>query len=85
MSYDIACINGRQRDVDYSAEAVADYEAGLGDGIDLFTLRFERDYADALVGTSADDIGGLIVYLREGEPVAVYDYENFCAWFLDNI
>jgi hypothetical protein len=30
----------------------------------------------------SDDIGGLIVYLKEGKVFAVYDYENFCGWVL---
>jgi len=80
--YDIDCINTMTRTVDYSAEAVAEYEQGLGDGIEKYTDRFEAEYADVLKGTTHDDIGGLIVYLRESKPVVVYDYENFCGWVL---
>jgi hypothetical protein len=80
--YDIECINTMSRCVDYCAEAVAEYEQGLGDGIEKYTLRFEAEYAESLKGTTTDDIGGLIVYLREDKPVMVYDYENFCAWDL---
>ena len=80
--YDIDVINTLARTVDYSAEAVAEYEQGLGDGIEKYTDRFEAEYAESLKGTTTDDIGGLIVYLRESVPVMVYDYENFCAWDL---
>ena len=68
----IEWINTTARTVDYSAEAVAEYEAGLGDGIDKYTARFEREFAV----TEGADIGGLIVYSDN----CVYDYENFCGW-----
>ena len=80
--YDIECINTMSRCVDYCAEAVAEYEVSGDDGIEKYTDRFEAEYADVLKGTSTDDIGGLIVYLREDVPVMVYDFENFCAWDL---
>jgi hypothetical protein len=80
--YDIECINTMQRCADYSDAAVAEYEQGLGDGIEKYTDLFEAEYAESLKGTTADDIGGLIVYLRDAKPVMVYDYENFCAWDL---
>jgi hypothetical protein len=80
--YSIECINTMQTVVNYCAEAVAEYEQGLGDGIEKYTDRFEAEYAESLKGTTTDDIGGLIVYLRESKPVMVYDYENFCAWDL---
>jgi hypothetical protein len=54
----IEWINTTARTVDYSVEAVAEYEQGLGDGIDKYTERFEREFA-VLEG---EDIGGLIVY-----------------------
>jgi hypothetical protein len=69
---DINWINGAPRVVDYSAEAVAEYEAGLGDGIEKYTARFEREFNV----TDGEDIGGLIVYSDN----IVYDYENFCGW-----
>lgn len=43
--------------------------------------QFEMLYADALRDCDKDDIGGLIVYLRAGNVVAVFDYENGSAWF----
>ena len=65
-------INGAPRSVDYSAEAVAEYEQGLGDGIQKYTLRFEQEFNVK----GGEDIGGLIVY----SDTCVYDYENFCGW-----
>lgn len=69
---DIEWINEAPRTVDYSAEAVAEYEAGLGDGIDKYTRRFEAEFSVS----KGEDIGGLIVY----SDSCVYDYENFCGW-----
>lgn len=69
---DIEWINETARSVDYSAEAVAEYEAGLGDGIDKYTARFEAEFNVS----EGEDIGGLIVY----SDSIVYDYENFCGW-----
>jgi len=82
MSYDIECINTMPRAADYSAAAIAEYQAGLGNGIDKYTRQFEAEHADKLTGSKGDDIGGLIVYVRADTVVAVYDYENFCGWFL---
>ena len=69
---DINWINGCARTVDYSDEAVAEYEAGLGNGIEKYTLRFEAEFNVS----GGNDIGGLIVY----SDTCVYDYENFCGW-----
>lgn len=69
---DIEWINETACVVDYSAEAVEEYEAGLGDGIAKYTARFEREFNVA----KGKDIGGLIVYTDS----IVYDYENFCGW-----
>jgi hypothetical protein len=68
----IEWINTTARTVDYSTEAVAEYEAGLGDGIEKYTEQFEREYNVC----KGNDIGGLIVYSDN----VVYDYENFCGW-----
>jgi len=80
--YKIEAINTMQTVVNYCAEAVAEYEAGLGDGIEKYTDRWEAEFADTLENCTTDDIGGLIVYLRGNKEVAVYDYENFCGWIL---
>ena len=68
----IEWINTSAKTVDYCTEAVAEYEAGLGDGIEKYTERFEAEYNV----TGGNDIGGLIVYSDK----IVYDYENFCGW-----
>jgi hypothetical protein len=68
----IEWINTTARTVDYSEQAVAEYEAGLGDGIEKYTERFEQEFAVS----GGNDIGGLIVYSDN----VVYDYENFCGW-----
>jgi hypothetical protein len=76
----IEWINTTARTVDYCAEAVAEYEAGMGDRIEEYTDTFEIDYITGQDIDDSDDIGGLIVYLKEGKVFAVYDYENFCGW-----
>jgi hypothetical protein len=70
--HDIEWINDTASTVDYSAEAVAEYEQGARDSIERYTLRFEREMAVS----EGEDIGGLIVYSAD----CVYDYENFCGW-----
>ena len=80
--YDIEVINTLARTVDYSAEAVREYEAGLGDRIEEYTDTFEIDYITGMDVDASDDNGGLIVYLKEGKVFAVYHYENFCGWVL---
>jgi hypothetical protein len=72
MSYDIDWINDTPYTVDYSQQAVSEYEQGQGDRIEHYTERFEREMG---VG-EGEDIGGLIVYSND----CVYDYENFCGW-----
>jgi len=68
----IEWINTTARTVDYSEQAVAEYEQGLGDGIEKYTERFEQEFAVS----GGNDIGGLIVYSDN----VVYDYENFVGW-----
>ena len=80
--YAIEAINTMPTCANYSDEAVAEYEAGLGDGIDKYTGKFYVEVVEGLGHTDSDDIGGLSVYLRGSVPVAVYDYENFCGWVL---
>jgi hypothetical protein len=70
--YDIDWINDCAAAVDYSEQAVKEYEQGLGSRIEEYTQRFEAE-----MGVSGgEDIGGLIVYSDD----CVYDYENFCGW-----
>ena len=80
--YAIEAINTMPTCANYCDEAVAEFEAGLGDGIDKYTGKFYVEVVEGLGHTDSDDIGGLIVYLRGSVPVAVYDYENFCGWIL---
>jgi hypothetical protein len=68
---DIEFINVTKPSVDYSAEAIRDFENGEKDVIYSYTSVFEKQF-DTGVG---EDIGGIIVY--EGH---VYDYENFVGW-----
>lgn len=76
MDFDIEFINKTATTVDYSTEAVAEYEAGNEDSIEKYTEIFETEYGVA----GGEDIGGLIVYGQAGRLQAVYDYENFCGW-----
>jgi hypothetical protein len=71
--FDIEWINETTPVVDYSEQAVAEYDAGLGNRINEYTDLFEREFNVV----DGEDIGGLIVY-NEGN--IVYDYENFCGW-----
>ena len=41
--------------------------------------RFEQEFAEYLRGCDSEDVGAVIVYLRGGEEVAFFDYENFCG------
>jgi hypothetical protein len=80
MDYDIEFINTTDSTVDYSERAIAEFERGMGDRIEVYTEQFESDCGLELC--DADDIGGLIVYSAEGALRAVYDYENFCGWLV---
>jgi hypothetical protein len=44
-------------------------------------LDFTEVHGDQLADAEVEDIGGLEVYLRHGNVVAVFDYENDCGWF----
>lgn len=46
---------------------------------------FETVYASILKGTQAKDIGGLCVYTLASTVVAVWDYENECAWIVPEV
>jgi Mg2+/Co2+ transporter CorC len=70
--HDIEWINDTASTVDYSAQAVAEYEAGMGSRIDEYTQKFEQEFNVS----EGDDIGGIIVYSDD----CVYDYENFVGW-----
>ena len=72
MTHNIEWINNTAVTVDYSLQAVHEYDQGLGDGILKYTALFEREFN----ASKGQDIGGLIVYSES----IVYDYENFVGW-----
>ena len=72
MAHDIDWINSTSPTVNYSHTAIAEYEAGEGNGIDKYTLVFEAEFSL----TGGKDVGGIIIYSND----VVYDYENFCGW-----
>jgi hypothetical protein len=78
MNFDIEFINQTESTVDYSDRAMAEFEAGAGDGIEKYTEIFETEYSI----NGGEDIGGLIVYSKDSKLKAVYDYENFCGWIV---
>jgi hypothetical protein len=78
VQYAIDFINDTKPSVNYSVEAVEEYEQGLGDGVDKYTGIFEAAFNLA----NGDDIGGLIVYANGDTVKAVYDYENFVGWLV---
>ena len=55
----------------------SDTEIDIDDIAHELTLRFEREFADYLRGCDSEDVGAVIIYLRGGEEVAFFDYENF--------
>lgn len=72
MHSNIDYINTTVPTVDYSNDAVREYDMGMGSRIDDYIAKFEQEHtvSDGL------DIGGLIVYSQS----CVYDYENFVGW-----
>ena len=55
----------------------SDTEVDIYDIEHELITRFEREFADHLRGCDSEDVGGVVVYLRGGEEVAFFDYENF--------
>ena len=55
----------------------SDTEVDISDIEHELITRFEREFADYLRGCDSNDVGGVVVYLRGGEEVAFFDYENF--------
>ena len=55
----------------------SDTEIDISDIEHELITRFEREFADHLRGCDSEDVGGVVVYLRGGEEVAFFDYENF--------
>jgi hypothetical protein len=70
-------INNAAHTHNYSAAAVAEWEATQVDVCDKYTQLFETT-TNVLAAAAAHDIGGLIVYFATNNVlVAFYDYENF--------
>jgi hypothetical protein len=70
--FDIEWINETTPVIDYSEQAIKEYDAGMGNRINEYTDLFEQEFNVS----GGEDIGGLIVYSNN----CVYDYENFCGW-----
>jgi len=71
--YDINFINSRIPSVTYN-----DWDTV--ENLQVLTLRFEEQFAHNILGCVSEDIGGLVVYSKNGNVLAVYDYENCCGW-----
>jgi hypothetical protein len=55
----------------------SDTEIDMHDIEHELITRFEQEFAEYLRGCDSEDVGAVIVYLRGGEEVAFFDYENF--------
>ena len=55
----------------------SDTEIDMEDIEHELITRFEQEFADYLRGCDSEDVGAVILYLRGGEEVAFFDYENF--------
>lgn len=75
-AYDIEWINDRTPNINYEDRA---FDTDFGE--EHYTRLFEGRLAKKVKDYTADDIGGLIVYSKDSEVVAVYDYENYCGWW----
>jgi hypothetical protein len=66
---------------DYSEAFEAMYNENVE--VDVYDIehelitRFEREFAEYLRGCDSEDVGAVILYLRGGEEVGFFDYENF--------
>ena len=73
-------INNAQHTHNYSKEALASYEATGNNKMDEMQARFEASIAQHY--NTANDVGGLVEYYKDGKLVAFYDYENFTGAML---
>ena len=55
----------------------SDTEIDMEDIEHELITRFEQEFAEYLRGCDSEDVGAVILYLRGGEEVAFFDYENF--------
>ena len=72
-------INNTAHTHDYTARWEADEHADADEDVcEYFTAVFERD-TSVLQRSVEHDVGGIILYMNEGDLVAFYDYENVCG------
>lgn len=67
-------INTAENTHNYMAQYTADAH-GDEDHTDYYTLQFERD-TSVLSRSTANDVGGIIIYMQKKQLVAYFDYEN---------
>ena len=63
----------------YTHNYMAQYEMGAHgnmDFIDYYIARFEAEASEQLKYTESTDVGAVILYYKDGEEVAYFDYEN---------
>jgi hypothetical protein len=77
-------INNTANTHDYMSRYELDeHEASIeadehSDHIEYYTAQFEAD-TSVLERSTANDVGGIIIYMNASELVAYYDYENLCG------
>jgi len=49
---------------------------GDAEFMEYYTARFEAEARDYLKGSKRDDVGAVMLYLKDGVEVAYFDYEN---------
>jgi hypothetical protein len=70
-------INNSPSTHDYMTEYKAEAH-GDEDHSDYFTAQFEAD-TSVLSRSRANDVGGIIIYMKRKQLVAYFDYENLCG------
>lgn len=44
---------------------------------EVLLAQFEKQAASHLVGSEPDDVGAVMLYMRDGKEIAYFDYERF--------
>jgi hypothetical protein len=70
-------INDTANTHDYMSQYEADKHGDL-DHSEFYTEQFERE-TSVLKRSTANDVGGIIIYMKDRELVAYFDYENLCG------
>lgn len=63
----------------YTHDYLAQFNIGAhgdADFMEYYTARFEAEAAAYLEGSERQDVGAVMLYLRDGAEVAYFDYEN---------